>query len=63
MGLFDALIKSTQVVAKAATLPVSIAADVFTGAGAHRDEGEPYTISHLKELQDDAEDAIDELDK
>ena len=59
MGLFDQLVKT---VARAVTLPVSVAKDVVTMGGVLDDSGEIATLDHLKKLVEDIEELPDSVD-
>lgn len=59
MGLFGKLI---QLGVQIATTPVAIIKDVATMGGALNDRRESYTETKLRDIQEKAEEAYDELD-
>ena len=60
MSIFGKLLKTGFDIV---TTPLDVIADVATLGGACNDRGEPYTVSKLKRLKDDAEEIRDEADE
>ena len=56
--MLDFLSRTARAAFDVATLPVSAAVDVVTLGGALVDREEPYTVSKVMRLADDATDAI-----
>ena len=56
--MFDLLTRAVRAAVDVATLPVSAAVDVVTLGGALVDREEPYTVTKVKRLGEDAADVI-----
>ena len=59
--MLDFLSRTVRATVDVVTLPVSAAVDVVTLGGALVDRDEPYTVSKVKRLTDDATDVIKTL--
>lgn len=60
MKLFGQLVRT---VVNVATLPVAVAQDVFSLGGVALDRDEPFTVSKLKQLKDEASPDFDPDDR
>jgi len=59
MSIFGKLLKTGFDIV---TTPLDVLADVATMGGVCNDRDEPYTVSKVKRLLDDADEVLDEID-
>lgn len=59
--MLDFLSRTIRATVDVATLPVSVAVDAVTLGGALVDRAEPYTVTKVKRLGNDAKDIVSTL--